>query len=200
MKFARRKSAPRVVDGKVQRKNRAAESPSYYNTPQDIPVLDRRRPGPGYRHLIRKKHLVGFISILPDWAELSQGLRVVVLAPGEDNTAGWYDQDVVAICAWNRELWLEYERSFYLEHRDVFQRLEVPVEKKGRYYLGKWTESTARAYQLLHILLHELGHHHDRMTTKSKRRSARGEGYAEEYALKYEKVIWHRYFEVFGFD
>jgi hypothetical protein len=46
----------------------------------------------------------------------------------------------------------------------------------------RFTEGQARAYQLLHILPHELGHHHDRITTRSRRRSARGEPYAEAYA------------------
>ena len=63
--------------------------------------------------------------------------------------------------------------------------------------LCKWTEAQARAYQLLHIFLHELGHHHDRMTTKSKSDASRGELYAEAYALKYEAEIWMRYLETF---
>lgn len=55
-----------------------------------------------------------------------------------------------------------------------------------------------RAYQLLHVALHELGHHHDRMTTKSKRRASRGEGFAERHALNYGDRIWERYLEAFG--
>ena len=47
-----------------------------------------------------------------------------------------------------------------------------------------------------HILLHEFGHHHDRMTTKSMRAS-RGEPYAEEYARRYEALIWKDYLKVF---
>ena len=62
----------------------------------------------------------------------------------------------------------------------------------------EFTEAQARAYQLLHILLHELGHHHDRMTTKPKVRASRGEPYAEAYALQYEARIWDRYQEAFG--
>jgi len=47
-------------------------------------------------------------------------------------------------------------------------------------------------------LLHELGHHHDRMTTKSKRTASRGEGYAERYALAYADRIWESYLNEFG--
>jgi hypothetical protein len=54
----------------------------------------------------------------------------------------------------------------------------------------KWTENTARAYQLLYMFLHELGHHHDRMTTRSRRATARGEPYAESYANRdTERVV-----------
>jgi hypothetical protein len=47
-------------------------------------------------------------------------------------------------------------------------------------------------------LLHELGHHHDRMTTRSRRVGCRGEGYAEGYAWEYERLVWDRYLATFG--
>lgn len=200
MKRFPRKTTPKVVHGKVQRKNRAAQTRNYYNTPQDVPVIDRRRPGAGYRHLLKRRDLIDFISILPDWDELSKGLNAIVLAPGEEDTAGWHDPGVVAICAWERELWLTVESGFYREHKDLLHRLGVPCEKKANGYLCKFEESTARAFQLLHILLHELGHHHDIMTTRSRKRASRGESYAEEYARSYERAIWDRYCEVFGLD
>lgn len=192
-----RKTTPRVVRGKVQRKNRSAPTPNYYNTLQDVPVFDRRRPGVGFRHLLRKNHLLAFISILPDWAELSRCLDAVVLAPGDRYCDGWHTTGVVAICAWPREMRAWYERSYYEAHRNILTRLEVPVVHRGAQYLCDWTETTARAFQLLHVLLHELGHHHDRMSTKSQRRTARGEGYAERYAAQYGQTIWDRYFEMF---
>ena len=196
----KRKTAPKVRGGKVQRKSRHQPTPNYYNTPQDIPVLDRQRPGKDHCHLIRKRHLIDFISILPDWEELSQGLDAIVLGPGEGDTAGWHIPTVVTVCAWPRTLWVRWDPCFVEEHRDILRRLGVPCQKDGGEYLCKFTEGTARAYQLLHILLHELGHHHDRMTTKSKEDSARGEDYAEQYALEYGDLIWHRYLEVIGLD
>jgi hypothetical protein len=36
------------------------------------------------------------------------------------------------------------------------------------------------------------------MTTRSKRAAARGEGYAEAYALQYEERIWESYLRAFG--
>ena len=63
---------------------------------------------------------------------------------------------------------------------------------------SKWTADQARAHQLLCTFLHELGHHHDRMTTKYKQSADRGEKYAESYARRYTELIWDRYFETIG--
>jgi hypothetical protein len=54
----------------------------------------------------------------------------------------------------------------------------------------RWTEGQARAFQLLHVLPHELGHHRDRMTTRSRDRAARGEPYAERYAETVFDLLW----------
>ena len=195
----KRKTTPKVRDGKVQRKNRHQPTPDYYNTPQDMPVLERQRPGKDHRHVIRKKHLIDFISILPDWSELAVGLNAVLLAP-EGDADGWYRPGVVAVCAWPRRVWVQWMPWYYHEHSQVLGRLEVPCDKVSGEYLCRFTEGTARAYQLLHILLHELGHHHDCMTTRSQQDSGRGEGYAERYALEYSDLIWSRYLEVLGLD
>ena len=93
---------------------------------------------------------------------------------------------------------MDYDRDFYLNHQAVFQRLGVDTEKRKRGFLCRFTEAQVKAYQLLHILLHELGHHHDRMTTRSQREAARGEDFAEQYALRYEQTIWERYVELFS--
>jgi hypothetical protein len=77
-------------------------------------------------------------------------------------------------------------------------RLDVPRVDRGSYVLCKWTEETARAYQLLDVLLHELGHHHDLMTTRSRWNAARGEPFAEAYARRYADVIWDAYMMTFG--
>jgi hypothetical protein len=74
----------------------------------------------------------------------------------------------------------------------------VPVERTpDGEIVCHFTEATARAYQLLHVLLHEIGHHHDLMTTRSRKECARGETYAEEYAYRYEALIWERYLSEF---
>jgi hypothetical protein len=66
------------------------------------------------------------------------------------------------------------------------------VVRHGRRLQVQWTEEQARAFQLLHILPHELGHHHDAITTRSWRGS-RGEAYAEDYALRVQAQVWPDY-------
>ena len=200
---APRKSAPAVKNGRVQKKNNWDLSASLWNHDLPFPVLVRERPSAGFRHLLLQRDIEKFIGLLPEWAEMSRGLSSIVLARGEDDgdLMGWHSPGVVAICAWEVKLRSDYVSSFFVEHRAIIEKLNVPWERKSEgdreWFECHWTEETARAFQLLHILLHELGHHHDRMTTRSKKRAARGESFAEAYAQKHEALIWDRYTRAF---
>lgn len=186
-----RKSTPQVTGGKVRKKNNWEPSDSYYERDQPWPVIDRKRPGAGYRHLLTKQDLSRFIHILPDWRELSVGLNAIVLAPGDPEVDGYHTPGVVHVCAWDEGMWVEYTEAGYEEHRDILARLGVPCEPLDDGSVRcKFEARSARAYQLLHILLHELGHHHDRMTSRRQRCSGRGESYAEAYARLYMDRIW----------
>lgn len=198
MRISNRKSSPKVIGGKVQKKNNHSLTGDYYIVQQRMPLIDRQRPGKGFRHLLKQKDIEEFIGILPDWNELSLGLNAIVLAPGEWTTFGYHVPGVVHICAWDADLWTELSKKGYEQEREILERLGVPCEETEDGVLCKFTEETARGHQLLATLLHELGHHHDRMTTKSKVRTARGESYAEAYAKAYSERIWNQYQEVFG--
>ena len=174
------------------------ETPNYGNTPQIQPAIDRRRPGPGYRHVLKKDDVARFIRILPNWPALAVRLNAIVLAPGDDGCYGWHRSGIVAVCAWGIELWQEWPLGFFEEHQRLFDRIGVPCEITDVACLCKFEPATVRAFQLIHILLHELGHHHDRMTTRSQRRASRGERFAEQYAQKFEAVVWNRYANEFG--
>lgn len=198
MRISNRKSSPKVIGGKVQKKNNQTLTGDYFIVEQRMPVIDRQRPGKGFRHLLKQKDIHDFIGILPDWNELSIGLNAIVLAPGEWETFGMHSAGVVEICAWDEDIWIELSKEGHKQEQDILERLGVPCEETEDGMLCKFTESTARGHQLLATLLHELGHHHDRMTTKSKLRSARGESYAVAYAKTYTERIWTRYQDVFG--
>ena len=194
-----RRQAPGVRNGRVQKKNNWELSPDYYSHPQRELVIDRRRPGAGYRHVLMQRDVERFIEILPDWAEMARGLDAIVLAAGRENYWGWHSPGVVHVCAWQGE----WERFFWPEYferdRASLARIGVPLQSVDKGVWAYFTLGTARAFLLTDVLLHELGHHHDAMTTRSKR-VARGEPYADAYARKYGDEVWQRYLKCFALD
>lgn len=198
-----RRQTPDVQNGQVQKKsNHAPHRSDYYRATQREVLLVRERPGAGYRHLLTVQDLRVFLRLLPNWDEISAGLDAVVLTAGEWSVNGWHRPGIVAVCAWERELWIETTPEHVAEHQAILDRLGVPLrpvkDGEGKDWVQcQWTIETARAYQLLHILLHELGHHHDRMTTRRQRRADRGESFAEQYALEWEAVIWDSFWRHF---
>jgi hypothetical protein len=212
----------KVRDGRVQKKNNwRLDRDDYFAVPQAEIRIDRRDPAWGCRHLITVAQLRAFLDLLPDWDEIAVGLRAIVLDSADD-CMGWHDRGVVAVCAWEHELWWELaDLDWVTDHQGVLERLGVrhralsAEEAFERVWAGvgppkdarkptrqfaevRWSEAQARAFQLLHILPHELGHHHDRMTTRSRRQSARGESYAERYAHRVMEVVWPAYAAAFG--
>lgn len=194
-----RKTAPKVRAGQVLRKNRIQLSPQYALNQSGNPVIERHRPGAGSRHLIKKRDLDKFIELLPNWDSISVGLRAIILDEGRKYCMGWHRPGVIAVCAWEREISGEWCRYWLADHQPILEQLGVKREQVSEHYdFVHWSEVSARGFQLMHILLHELGHHHDRMTTKSRRRSARGEDFAEQYAIDLAGPLWTAYFDTFG--
>lgn len=195
-----RRQTPHVIKGRVQKKHNHSFTPDYnYEAVEpNLVVVDRQRPGVGYRHVLTRDDVYRFLNLLPEWDEIAVELNAVVLAEGEDGTDGWHSRGVVAVCAWSTELWEEYSCEYYTAHQEIFSRLGIKTEElPDGYFRCEWTEPAVRAYQLLHILLHELGHHHDRMTTRRRQRTDRGETYAEDYALRHEALLWNAYMREF---
>ena len=147
--------------------------------------------------MLKRCELERFIELIPEWDVLADGLDAVVLARDTD-CMGYHEVGVVAICAWESCLWWDdMGADWYAEHADLLERLGVDVRKRGRRLEVAWTEDQARAFQLVHVFLHELGHHRDRMTTRPKRRASRGEGYAERFAFELEQRLWDDFARVF---
>jgi len=184
-----RRTATKVKDGRVQKKNNWAPDPGdYWAVAPDEIVFDRVRPAPGRRHVVNKAQVLRVLHLLPDWDVVAVGLRAILL-DDEPGCFGWYDDGVVALCDWDHDLWIEHEDWFLEEHAHIFELLDIDVVGTE----VRYTEEQARAFMLLHILPHELGHHHDRMSTRSKWRSPRGESYAEDYANRALEVLWPLY-------
>ncbi len=161
---------------------------------QNREILIRREPpGKGFRHFLTRKIVSSFIELLPHWSYITQGLDYILLARAEPGCDGWYDGKVVAINAWEQDCWRSVPSDYYSEHKLVLGRLNVETIKTGQNYLCKFNPSSVKAFQLLHVLLHELGHHFDRISSSKKRGSSRGELYAEKYAATYEEMIWESY-------
>ena len=201
MPNANRRQSPGVKNGRVQKKNNWELSPDYYSHPQRELVIDRQRPGAGYRHVLMQRDVERFIQILPDWAEMSVGLNAIVLAPGDWSCFGYQLPGVVHLCAWPEEWDMLYEIMSCLERdRPFLERIGVPLETTKEGVWARFNLNTARAFLLTNTFLHELGHHHDQMTTKSRRESARGEPYAEAYARKYGELVWQRFVKTFPLD
>ena len=74
-------------------------------------MIDRRRPGKGYRHFLPQRDIETFIGLLPDWTELSKGLNAIVLAPGHRQYFGYHSPGIVHICAWRDDLGLRYREN-----------------------------------------------------------------------------------------
>ncbi|MBK5722979.1 hypothetical protein JGH11_19095 [Dysgonomonas sp. Marseille-P4677] len=195
--FARR-TATRIKKGTVQKKNRYTKTPNYWNTSQDEIQVDIENPGKRYKHFLKKRDIKLFLEILPNREEIDVKFDAVLLASGSYSTDGWYKNGVIGICAWKKEMTQEYALCYFNAHKSIFDKLGVKYAVKKDYAICYFTENQIKAYLLLHIFLHELGHHHDRLNTKSGR-IARGEKYAEDYAFKYAEIIWNRYFEYFPY-
>jgi hypothetical protein len=191
-----RKTAPKVRDGRVQKKNRHA--PTRLNSLG----IGLERPRSGFRHVASRQDVWKFIRLLPDWKRLSTDLDVIYLADGDHDYDGWYEypqHPSIALAAWPEDLIMRPLSGYYSEHRAIFQSLGVPCESTTESdVLCHFTEDSARAYQLTHIFLHELGHHHYRIT-EGKGRSAGTEKYAEDYAIRWHRRIWKSYCLQFRF-
>ena len=112
MRHRNRKTRPKVVGGLVLRKNNHKKTPNYWNSSQKEVIIDTEKPGKGYRHFLKKRDVLKFLEILPNWEEISVDLDAIVLASGEINCDGYYNNNGV-ICRY-------YDKSIYVELEELF--------------------------------------------------------------------------------
>ena len=199
-----RKTNPRVIDGVVQKKNNATTTGDYTVEPLSTWRFEKQRPRPGFKHVVGKQDLDLFISIIPDFAGYSVGLDAIVLTAGSASLFGlyqygWTANGVINLCAWPAEMYMPLSDRFIETHPKLFDRLNIPFEKpEDGPAIYQFTKDTAKAFMLLDVFLHELGHHHDRVNSKRKKDCGRGEAYAEEFAREMADRIWPAYTRAFG--
>jgi hypothetical protein len=196
----RRKVTPRVKDGIVQKKHR------HQFTAALGYVISREAPGRGARHIVSQRDIRDFIAIIPGWDQLAIGLESIVLTAGGQSANGYYrvfareKTGSIQLPAWSGDLWTSHSRAYFEEHRAIFQRIGLAFDDAGPSdeVECRYTTAQARAFLLLHVFLHELGHHVDRMQTKQQAASRRGEAFAERYAVDLLDRVWPGYVQRFG--
>jgi hypothetical protein len=191
-----RRTTTKVKDGRVQKKNRRTP------TVHQGYVIDRESPGRGFHHVVSKRDVQAFTEIISGWQQFSHRLERIVLA----HCAGYDGQYVfhrreetgsIYLSAWTDDLWVELRNDYFNQHREIFDRLGVQRDQLKENVLCRFTENQARAFMLLHVFLHELGHHYDKLHQKHHG-SARGEDYAEKFATSRFNQLWPEYVRVFG--
>lgn len=78
-----RKTSPKVIGGLVQRKN------NHTRTARLGYVVDRYRPGKGYRHVLKKKDVHDFTDLIPGWDTYSEGIESIILDVGNESYDGY---------------------------------------------------------------------------------------------------------------
>jgi len=195
-----RRTATKVKDGRVQRKNH------HRPTGHDGYVFDRESPGRGFRHVVTKRDLQAFIDIIPEWDRFSERLERIGLGSRPDRSdcsdglhIFYHREETGAIWlnAWPEDLWMEITISYFDAHAGIFERLGVSYDRLKDGVMCRFTEAQARAFMLLHVFMHELGHHFDRINQKHLS-STKGEPYAERFATSRFERLLPEYLRVFG--
>ena len=196
--YQRRKVAPKVRDGAVQKKN------NHEPTAALGYVLARESPAKGCRHVVTKRDVRLFTSIIPDWHRLAEGIESIVLTSSGRDHDGRYQifqfekTGSIELPAWDGDLWQVLSPEYFQEHAELFALLGVASEPHADGTQCRFTLAQAKAFLLLHVFLHEFGHHVDRMESKAQRAARRGEPFAENYANELCAKIWPAYMRVFG--
>ncbi len=193
-----KKTSPKVIGGLVQRKN------NHSKTARNGYVIDRRRAGKGFRQVLKSKDIHDFTDIIPDWEVICEGIESIIIDAGDECRDGLYrhyndeDTGVIWLSAWPEGLWVEFNDTYFKQHQWHLDLLEVVYEKKGNEWVCHFTESKAKGFMLLHVFLHELGHHVDKLRSRKKNVLRGGDRFAENYANQTLKEIWQDYCVKFG--
>ncbi len=191
-----RKTSTKVVNGRVSPKSRSDITDICY-------TIVKLPAGRGYTHVVSPRQLEKFIEIIPDWTMLSKNLETIELASGYHDAFGYQAMyrrrktGIIALCAWPKELWSPLWLSFFRQHRPIFDALGVEYQVGLTGAKCRFTIAQARAFSLLHVFMHELGHHRDTMRRRGPN-LPNVEPVAEDFANRYFDTLLPIYWERFG--
>jgi hypothetical protein len=196
MRLTARKSAPGSRGGKTQKKNRTALSPDVYVHQFESLVVQRVRPIRGSYHAVTPTDVRRFVSIIPDWDEVAAGIKAVILTPGGDDAYGRYNNvGIIKLDAWRRD-----EPVFIPGRKEWLVRaMGIHEPDDGEGWELVFSRDQVRCLLLMGTFLHELGHHVDRIQTRSKADASNGEPYAIAYEQRRQPELWEAYCAAFGF-
>jgi len=193
-----RKITPKVVNGKIQKKN------DHTKTARIGYVVDRRRTGKGFKHVLKKKDIHDFTDVIPDWDKHCIGIESIMLDEGSDFADGLYSHydyektGVIRLSAWPDDMAVDFTEIYFQEHKWLFDLFGVVYEQKDEDWIVYFTDNQAKAFMLLHVFLHELGHHIDKLRSRNEDTMNGGEEFAEKYANDTCVKIWASYVKKFG--
>jgi hypothetical protein len=202
------RQSPAVKNGKVRKKNRwdtYVKSYPEWDGRGEIPIVyePARR---GATHVVDEANLRRFIPLIPNWRQLAEGLHCLVLGDGDDeyyyghtDCFGWQEEGVVCLEAWELPIEQTWDLAIFERDRVIIERLMVDFEIDGEQVRIDFDRRTARGFMLMGVLLHELGHHYDRMRTKKQRACPGGEAYADDFAENLAERMWPAFFRERGF-
>ena len=181
--------AVRAKSGAIVRRAETIDGWSLRRAGREIEI-ERERSGRGWRHVVSRADVERFVELIDDWDELAEALSVIRLAAGAW-TFGYSNPHAIAVRAFPRDMRVPMVR-FDCFARRVLSLLEVPAV--GRCF--HFQPDTARAWQLLDVFMHELGHHVD-MRSNAMMRARGGEYFAIRFAADRLVVLWPRYRRAF---
>lgn len=151
-----RKTTPKVKEGRVQKKNRHALTPNYWNTRQTTLKIDIENPGKGYKHFLKMRDIIKFLELLPHWEEIEIEFDAILLAQG-GGPDGWYNNGVIGICAWDKNMTCSFGKDYFNAHKNLFERLGVKYEIKKDGVVCFFDENQRQTLEAIALLTPYIG-------------------------------------------
>lgn len=192
-----RRTSTKVIDGRVSPKSRSDLSTINGYLIEKFPA------GRGFRHVVSPTQLAAFIELIPDWGDHSHRLKRICLIGGSDDYFGYHaryrqvNSAMIALSAWSKKMWMPLSLGFFREHRDIFDALGVGYQLGLTAANCRFTVAQARAFTLLHVFMHELGHHRDWLRRRGVKLPGKEE-YAETFARRHFDLLLPAYKTRFG--